>query len=144
MDRDTCMGGRERRVSLPCDVGHPYSGMEVPEDKAWEQGVCRNLGAKRPPAYTGGWHSALLDTPASSVSRARSVLGPQWGLTTGCNLSQKNQLQAYLGFSAPSERIPSHLLFFPTCSGLPYFPHLLSLTCSFFLVRVLFHIPSQP
>lgn len=125
------MGGRERHVSLSCDVGHPYSGMEVPGDKVWEQGVCRDLGAEKPPACTGGWGSASLEAPASSLSGARSVLGPQWGFTTGCNYFQKNQLQAYLGFSAPSERTPwlprSPLPYLLTLLPSPALTHLQSL-----------------
>lgn len=117
------MGGRERRVSLPCDVGHPYSGMEMPEGKAWEQGVCRDLGADRPPAYTGGWRSALLEVPASSFSGARSVLGPQWGFTTGCNLSPNFRP---IWVSRPLQRGP-HPTF---SSSLPAPAYLTSLTCS--------------
>lgn len=94
------------------------------------------------PVQEGGAQPRWKLQPAASLGLAQSW-GHSGDLPRGVIIFKKTNFRP-IWVSRPLQRGPhgSHALLFPTCS--PYFPHLLSLTCSLFLVRVLFHIPSQP
>lgn len=123
-----CSGGRERHASLPCDMAHPFLGMEVPGDGGpWSQG-CSEMSGRRGllPVQEG-----MALSPAGNSSRlpppASLSVGATLGTYQGVKSSSKRPtpgLTRFLGPFKEEPMTPTMLSSLPAPACLPPLPHL--------------------